>query len=467
VNGIKNFLNPESIAVVGAGERPTSSGGAVLLNLRRSGYRGRIVPVNPKGGEIHGMKVAASLRELEQPVDLVTVLVRPDSIVDVVNEAAQTGHRNILVLPGGFAEAGEAGLARDAQLRKLAAERRLLIGGPNCAGVINLLDAGSPFAATFFRDMPRGGGVALVSQSGAIIEEAIDASHRMSIPLGAVVSVGNSMHLGVIEYLQQFGQDANCKAILLYVESLNDAQRFAQVVREVTRSKPVIALIGGRTAAGREAAYRHTGSRPSDNEAMEDFCRSNGMVRVKSLRRLLLAGKAFGCYPQGIGGRVLVLSNSGGPGVLAADQAMDEGLSLPGLPAAMAGRLRATLPAEASVANPIDLLADAREDRFAVALDAALESGDADFDAILMIHIVPFMVDADPVVAALAARGGKSAIPILHSMMGTLDRREEWFARMEQAGVPVFGDTEEMCAAAGLLARHRELNVAPAKKGRT
>jgi len=464
VNGIKSFLNPESIAVVGAGERPTSSGGAVLRNLQRAGYRGRIVPVNPKGGEMFGMKVAASLRDLAQPVDLVTILVRPDSIVDVIDEGAQAGHRNFLVLPGGFAEAGEAGRARDVLLRNLARERQLVIGGPNCAGVINLLDAASPFAATFFRDMPLGGGVALISQSGAIIEEAIDASHRLHIPLGAVVSVGNSMQLGVVEYLRHFGQDVHCKAILLYVESLSDVQQFAQAAREITRNKPVVALIGGRTAAGREAAFRHTGSRPADNEAMEAFCTSNGVVRVKSLRRLLLAGKAFGAFPQGIGGRILVLSNSGGPGVLAADQLLDEGLSLPDLPAPMAEKLRAALPPEASVANPIDLLADAREDRFAAAIDAAIDSGAAAFDAILMIHIVPFMVEADPVVAAIARRCSGAGIPMLHSMMGTLDRRKEWFAQMEQAGVPVFSDTEEMCAAAGLLARHRELNM-PQKKG--
>jgi acyl-CoA synthetase (NDP forming) len=458
MDAIRAFLNPSSIAVVGAGERPTSSGGAVLRNLQRSGYRGRIVPINPKGGEIHGLKVATSLRELSQPVDLVTVLVRPDSVVDVVAEAAQTGHRNILVLPGGFAEAGESGRERDASLRQLAQEKSLVIGGPNCAGVINLLDPQAPFAATFFRDMPAGGGVALVSQSGAIIEEAIDASHRLRIPLGAVVSVGNSMHLGIVEYLRQFGSEPLCRAILLYVESLGDAQRFAQAAREVTLAKPVVALIGGRTPAGREAAFRHTGSRPAQDDAMEEFCRANGMVRVKSLRRLLLAGKAFGAFPAGIGNRVLVLSNSGGPGVLASDQAIDEGLSLPLLPDAMTQTLRAALPPEASVANPIDLLADAREDRFAAALDAALAAGPQAFDAILMIHVVPFMVDADPVVAALAQRCRDSAVPVMHSMMGTLEHREQWFAHMAQAGVPVFNDTEEMCAAAGLLARHRQLN---------
>ena len=445
--------------MVGASERLTSSGGAVLRNLRVSGYRGRIVPVNPRGGEIDGLKVAVSLKEMESPVELVAVLVKPGSILDVVTEAADTGHKNILILPGGFAEAGESGRARDASLRELASARGLTIGGPNCAGVINLLDPKAPFAATFFGDMPRGGAVAMISQSGAIIEEAIDASHAYHIPLGAVVSVGNSMHLGIIEYLEQLGRDERCRAILLYVESFGDAARFGEAARAVAKIKPVIALIGGRTTAGRDAAFRHTGSRPADDAATDEFCRRGGIVRVKSLRRLLLAGKAFGAFPQGIGKRVLLLSNSGGPGVLAADQALDEGLALPELPAAMAEKLRSFLPPEASIANPLDLLADARADRFSATLAAALEMGKGHFDAILMIHVVPFMVDAGAVVEALAELCKPAKLPILHSMMGTLEHKGDWFARMEDAGVPTFKDAEEMCIAAGLLMRHRELNL--------
>jgi len=397
---------------------------------------------------------------MNDPVDLVTVLVRADNIMDVVNEAADTGHKNILILPGGFAEAGESGRRRDAALRELAAARGLTIGGPNCAGVINLLDAKSPFAATFFRDMPRGGAVAMISQSGAIIEEAIDASHGLGIPLGAVVSVGNGMHLGLIEYLEHFGQDERCKAILLYVESFGDAARFGEVARIAVKTKPVIALIGGRTAAGREAAFRHTGSRPGDDAATDDFCRRSGIVRVSSLRRLLLAGKAFGSFPRGIGKRILLLSNSGGPGVLAADQAIEEGLMLPELPPEMAGQLRGVLPPEAAIANPLDLLADARAERFSAALASALDAPAGYFDAILMIHVVPFMVDADAVVEALAKLCKGARLPVLHCMMGTLERKTDWFARMEQAGVPAFKDAEEMCVAAGLLMRHRELNAA-------
>jgi len=225
--------------------------------------------------------------------------------------------------------------------------------------------------------------VALVSQSGAIAEEVIASSHRLGIPLGAVISVGNAMHLGLTEYLDELGADSACRAVLLYAESFGDVPQFRAVARRVSARKPVVALVGGRTAPGRGAAFRHTGSQAPNSEEAEAFSAECGMVRATNLRRLMLAGKAFGAHPGGIGPRVLVLSNSGGPGVLCTDQTALEGLALPDLPAALATRLRALLPPEAAIANPLDLLADAREDRFADTLVAALEHG-ASFDAIVV-----------------------------------------------------------------------------------
>ena len=231
------FLSPRSVAVVGASDRATSSGGAVLHNLLKSGYRGRVVPVNPKGGDLLGLPVASTLREIAPACDLAVVVVRPDGILDVVREAAASGHRNLLILPGGFAEGGDEGKARDRELRALAAQHGLTLAGPNCAGLINLLEARAPFAATFFRDLPRGGGVALVSQSGAIAEEVIASSHTLGIPLGAVVSVGNAMQLGLPEYLEHLGADPACSVVLLYAESFGDAARFNALAREVSRSQ--------------------------------------------------------------------------------------------------------------------------------------------------------------------------------------------------------------------------------------
>lgn len=459
---LHRFFRPGSVAIVGAAERETSSGGAVLRNMKIAGYRGRVIPVNPKGGEILGFPAMTSLRDVSPPADLAVIVVRPDLILDVVREAAASGHRNVLILPGGFAEAGPEGLARDAELRRLTAEAGITVAGPNCAGNIDLLDSDAPFAATFLRDMPRGGPVAFISQSGAIAEEVIAKSHALGLPFGAIVSVGNAVHLGVTEYLEHYGGDERCSAIALYVESFGDIERFKAVARQVSKRKPVVALVGGRTLPGTGAVRRHTGADALGNEALDRLFAACGVIRATSLRRLLIACKGLGAFPQGFGGRVLVLSNSGGPGVITTDSAFREGLELPALPDAMTAALRAALPAEAAVANPLDLLADAREDRFALTLGEALAHGRDAFDAILMIHVVPFMVDPAPVVERLAElcaaqRTGPRPLPIMHTMMGTLPQREALFARLEAAGVPAFDDGEEMAIAAGTCAAYRAL----------
>ena len=450
------FFRPGSIAVVGAGERPTSSGGAVLQMLRQASYAGRLVPVNPRGEPIFGMPTPKSLRELDRPVELVVVVVRPDSIPDVVAEAAATGHKHLLILPGGFAESGPDGVARERRVAEIAAGAGLTIAGPNCAGLINLR-ADCRLAATFLAALPPGGGLALVSQSGALAEEVIARAVEQDMPLSTVVSVGNALHLGIEDYLEHLGEDPDCRCILLYCESLRDPERFAALARRIVPRKPVVALMPGRTAVGRRAARAHTGAEPPDAEATDRFLAQCGVLKVDSLRHLLLAAKGFGRFPGGIGRRVLVLSNSGGPGVLAADRAAREGLELAPLPEAYAQVLRQALPAEASVANPIDLLADAREERFDMAFGAAMAHARASYDAVLMIHVVPFMVDAAPVIERLSQLVAVAPLPVMHSMMGTLKGKAEWFRRMEAAGCPMFDNVEAMAETAALLARYRAL----------
>ena len=230
------------------------------------------------------------------------------------------------------------------------------------------------------------------------------------------------------------------------------------MARAVAAKKPVIALFGGRTAVGGRAAAAHTGAVANDDAAIEAFCASCGIIRVESLRRLLVAAKAFGRFPQGLGKRALILSNSGGPGVLCADRASLEGLDLGALPVAMAEVLRQRLPPEASVANPIDLLADAREDRFGLAFEAAMTHANQAYD---MVHDDPRRAVHGRRRAGHRPAGGTrcadARLPLLHSMMGTLPGKADWFATMERAGVPMFNDVEEMAEAAGLLARYPAL----------
>ncbi len=458
------FFSPASVAVVGAGERATSSGGAVMQMLRQAGYGGRVVPVNPRGGSIFGYEAVTSIAAIDRPVDLAVIVIRPDAILDAATEAADRGIRNLLVLPGGFAEAGPAGIARNDALQVLATARGLTIGGPNCAGIVHL-DPACRFAATFLRDLPPGiaagqtNGLAFVSQSGALAEEMIDKANARGLPLVSVVSVGNALHLGVEDYLDWLGDRPEIGAALLYVESIEDHERFRAVARRVAALKPVIALFGGRTAVGARAAAAHTGAVANDDAAIEAFCSSCGIVRVNSLRRLLIAAAAFARFPQGLGRRALILSNSGGPGVLCADQASAEGLDIAALPRPMTDILRQQLPPEASVANPVDLLADAREDRFGLAFEVAMDHAAETYDVVMMIHVVPFMVDAGPVIERLAMLARTARLPVMHSMMGTLPGRAEWFAAMAGAGVPMFNDVEEMAEAAGLLARYRTMRA--------
>ncbi|MBT5267429.1 MAG: hypothetical protein HOL85_21540, partial [Rhodospirillaceae bacterium] len=328
----------------------------------------------------------------------------------------------------------------------------------NCAGIVHLRE-GSRFAATFLRDLPPGGGLAFVSQSGAIAEEVIAKANEIELKFGTIISLGNAMRIGVEDYLEFLGADETVSAIVLYIESLEDPHRFREVARRIAAKKPVIAFMGGRTAAGAAAATAHTGAVANDDSTIEAFCRDSGVLRVRSLREMLLASKGFGTFPMGLGRRALVLSNSGGPGVICTDAAALAGLELPDLPNSMATIMRAELPGEAAVANPIDLLADAREERFAMTLDLALEHARDTYDAILMIHVVPFMVDPVPVIAAMAERARATDMPILHAMMGTLPDKDSWFATMETAGVPMFNNVEEMAACAGMLAAYPALRV--------
>ncbi len=450
---LQAFFGPRSVAIVGASERQTSSGGAVLQMMQRAGYSGRIIPVNPKGGTINGLEVRTSLSDLSEPAELVVVAVRPDFIPAVIGEAAATGHRKVLILPGGFSEAGEVGLAREKEVREIAADAGMTIAGPNCAGIIDL-ESETRLAATFLRDLPPGGGIAFISQSGALAEEVIAASQRHNIPLGIVVSVGNAMQLGVEDYLEYLGNDPQVKCILLYFESTRDMDAMAALCRKIAGQKPIVALLPGKTSEGQLAAAAHTGSKVSDAAELEGFCEKAGVVRVANLREMMLAAKGFGTYPSGFGNRLLILSNSGGPGVLATDRAVLSGLELAPLPEPFAEHLRAKLPAEASIRNPLDLLADAREDRFGLTLKGAFEHCQGTYDAIAMIHVVPFMVDAGPVIDRLAELSKTAPIPVLHSMMGTLVEGESWFAKMEAAGVPMFQNVEDMAMTAGFLAKY-------------
>ncbi|MBI37769.1 MAG: hypothetical protein CL568_09325 [Alphaproteobacteria bacterium] len=447
------FLQPKSVAVVGASERLSSSGGAVLRNIISSKFPGDVIPVTPKNEKVLGITSVKSLLELSTPAELVVIVVRPDLILDIVDEAAISGHKNLMILPGGFSEAGPVGQVRESELLRKTDAAGITVFGPNSAGCIHL-NKHSPFAATFLRDLPLGGGIALISQSGAISEEIIATGNKNSLPISTVISVGNAVHLEVIDYLEFLGEQDTCSCILLYMESVNNIKNFERVARKITKKKPVVALIGGRTMEGGHAVRNHTGGLAMTDSEAVSFMQKCGIIRVKSLRQLMLAAKGFGFFPQGIGNRILLFSNSGGPGVITTDHLIDNNLKMPPLPKEYSRDLKNLLPPEAAVSNPIDMLADAREDRFEAAFLSALKHCKNEYDAILMIHVVPFMVDANPVINVMSSLAKKASFPVFHSMMGTLENKIEWFTKMENSGVAMFENSEDMAESASILAQY-------------
>ncbi|MDG2312603.1 MAG: CoA-binding protein [Alphaproteobacteria bacterium] len=450
------FLKPKSVAIVGASERKTSSGGAVLRNLILTKYPGKIIPVNPSGGKVLGIKCSKSLLELKKPVELVVIVVRPDLILNIVDEAIASGHKNLMILPGGFSEAGTEGQIREKELLRKTNAAGITVFGPNSAGCIHLNDK-SPFAATFLRDLPLGGKIALISQSGAISEEIIATGNKNNLPISTVISVGNSIHLEITNYLEYLGEYEDCNCILLYIESINNTKHFSEIASKVARKKPIVALIGGRTPEGSNAVINHTGGSSMTDDQASLFMKDCGVIRVKSLRQLMLAAKGFGFFPQGIGKRILLLSNSGGPGVITTDRLIDSKLEMPPLPENYSLDLKKYLPLEAAIANPVDMLADAREDRFEATFNSALKYCKNAYDAVLMIHVVPFMVDANPIIKVMSRLAEKTSFSIFHSMMGTLENKNEWFQTMEDSGVAMFENSEDMAESAGILAQYPPL----------
>lgn len=445
---IAAMLRPRRIAVIGAADGPVSTGGAVLRNLLAGGFDGEIVPVHPRARHVAGLPARADIGALSPPADLVVVAVRAEATVDAIATAAASGHRRFLLLPGGFAEAGPEGEARDRALRGLAAAHGLSLIGPNCAGFVHLR-GGARVAATLMGGLPPGGAIAVVSQSGAVAEEAIALANARGLPLGSVISIGNAADLDAAAFLAYFAGDPQTRSIALYVEALRDPRAFAAAARQARDAgKRIVALFGGTSAAGAAAAARHTGANARAQD-IDDLCKQTGIVRAPNARMLMLSAALMAADARPTGRRVLVVTNSGGPGVLCADRLAALGLGLPVLPRALAEALRAALPAGCAVANPLDILADAREDRFGAALDLAAGRASG-CDALMVIQGVPRMVDPQPIAARVAALAGRSGVPVMHALIGTVPGRAALTRMLQAAGVAVFDDVDDMAVCAAL-----------------
>ena len=425
------FLSPASVAVLGATDREGSVGRTLVRNLLAGSYKGRVYLINPRRKDLFGQRCYPTIGALPEEVDLVVIVTPATTVPPIVAECVAAKAKSIVVISAGFREKGAEGAELEAQiLGHLKGSATRLIG-PNCLGLMNPLVG---LNATFAEDAARPGSVAFLSQSGALLTSILDWSLTEQVGFSAIVSTGSMLDVGWGDLLSHLGEDPNTKSILVYMESIGDARSFLSAAREVSFNKPVIVIKAGRSEAASRAAASHTGAMTGSDEVYEAAFRRCGVLRVRTIAELFHMADVLGKQSRPRGPRLTILTNAGGPGVLATDALVDGIGELAQLSAESEKALSAFLPAHWSHANPIDILGDADPDRYARALDIALS--DPNSDGLLVILAPQGMTDPAQVAERVKAHKGNGK-PLLASWMGgrIVSKGVEI---LQGAGIPIF-----------------------------
>ena len=457
------LLAPASVALVGATEREGALGRLVWQNLAAAGLRGTLSAVNPKHSAVFGQRCYARLADLPQAPDAAVFVTPARTLPGLIAQAGAAGVRGAVVLSSGFGEAGAEGKALQEAMLSAARQHGVRILGPNCLGVIRT-DVG--LNATFSPVDALPGGLALVSQSGAICTAVLDWARGSRIGFSSVVSLGGAADVDFGEVLDFLVADELTHAILLYVEGIRDARRYVSALRAAARVKPVIALKVGRYASGSRAARSHTGALVGSDAVFDAALRRAGTVRVKTYTQLFAAARALAAGRLPAGERLAIVTNGGGPGVVAADSAAETGVPLAELSAATISLLNEKLPAQWSHANPIDIIGDAPAQRFADAAAAAL--ADPGVDALVAMYSPVAVTGPDAAARALGQAAAASGKPVLAAWLGDIGSNRGR-AALEGHGIPNFYTPENAVEAFSFLCAYRrnraQLMQAPAALG--
>ena len=437
------------MALVGATEREGALGNIVYRNLAAGGLRERLYAVNPKHARVHGRPAYPRLTRLPEPAELAVIVTPARTVPGIIDDAAAAGIKAAIVLSSGFAEAGDAGLALQQEMLEKAKRHGVRILGPNCLGAMRA-DIG--VNATFARKPARPGNLAVVSQSGAICGALLDWADRAGVGFTSVVSLGAAADVDFGEILDFLMADAATEAVLLYVEGIRDARRYLSALRAAARVKPVVALKVGRYAAGSKAATSHTGALASADAVFDAALRRAGTVRVKTYTQLFAAARALSGTPIPGGERLAILTNGGGPGVVAADSAAENGVPLASLSGATLKLLDAKLPPQWSHANPVDIVGDAPPERFAVAATALL--ADPGVDALLAMYSPVAVTEPEAAARAVAQAARGAGKPVLTAWLGDINPNERR-DYLESQGIANFYTPESAVEAFSFLCAYR------------
>lgn len=411
--GLDAIFSPKNVAVIGATERQGSVGRTILWNLISSPFGGAVFPINPTRSSVLGIRAYPNVAALPEPVDLAVIVTPSHTVPAVMQEVADAGIKGVIIISAGFKEAGAPGIELERQILEIARAYNIRIIGPNCLGVMRPLYG---LNATFASAMARPGNVGFISQSGALCTAVLDWSFGENVGFSAFVSLGSMLDVGWGDLIDYLGRDPNTHSIVIYMESVGDARSFLSAAREVALRKPIIIIKAGRTEAAAHAAASHTGTLTGSDEVLEAAFRRSGVLRVDRISEVFYMAEVLSKQPRPKGQRLTIVTNAGGPGVLATDALITGGGELTELTDETVQALNGILPAHWSHNNPVDVLGDAGPDLYAKTLEIVAK--DPNSDGLLVILTPQAMTDPTQTAEALRALGSLEDKPLLASWMG-------------------------------------------------
>lgn len=450
------FFKPNAVAIIGASRDPEKLGYSVLANIVESGYNGGIYPINPKADSILGFKAYPDVRQLPEVPDMAVIVIPYQYVPESVEACGEAGIKAVVVISAGFREVGMEGMKREIEVQQLAKQYNIRLIGPNCLGVI---DTHTPINATFAAGTPHAGPIAFMSQSGALGTAILDmslAGKRLGI--GKFVSLGNKTDVAEADLLRYLAEDDETRVILIYSEGLPSGREFMDVAREVTRKKPVIVVKSGVTQSGQRAVSSHTGSLAGAEQAYRAAFYQSGVLRAETMQEMFDYALGFAYQPLLQGNQIAIVTNAGGPGILATDALEKAGLELARLRNETKVALESYLPGAASAANPVDVLGDAMNDRYEVALRRVV--ADPNVDGILVILTPQAMTEIEMTAHAVGKLSKETDKPILACFMGEA-RIEAGVDVLAEYGVPNYAFPERAAAAFAAMRDFRESQTRP------
>lgn len=448
---LEKMFNPESVAVIGASHVKGKVGRAVLDNLL-DGYEGKIYPINPKSTEIEGLKCYKTVLDVPGPIDLAVIVIPSKLVPQAVRECGEKGIKYLVIISAGFKEVGVEGAKLENEVKEVARNYGMRIVGPNCLGVLN---THTKCNASFAKKMPPTGNVSIITQSGALGTAILDWSDATSVGFDSFVSLGNKADLNEIDFMEAWKNDENTKVILAYLEGITDGKRFIDVAREVSKVKPVIVVKSGRTSAGARAVSSHTGSLAGSDTAYDAAFLQSGIIRAETMFEFFDMAGGFAGQPVPKGDRVAIITNAGGPGILATDSCERYGLRLATLSKETIDALKTALPAAASFYNPVDVLGDASPQLYRFALETVVKDGGV--DGILVLATPQAMTDPVAIAGVIGEIKKQTSKPVLPCFIGGVVM-EEGVQVLKKNGMYNYDDPARAAYAMRMMARYHKIS---------